>query len=78
MADVTGSDFNINEESSNFKIDYQEKIIPIWLENLFDKEIVFAVLAATCCGVELGLNLVEISQALKDFKDMGTQKRLDY
>jgi len=78
MADLTVTDLNISENTFNFKIDYQEKIIPVWLENIFEKETVYAVLASICAGIELGVNLVEISQILKDFKDISAQKRLSY
>ena len=45
---------------TNFKINYQGKIVPIWLESSSREEI-YSVLAAVTVGVALGLNLVEIS-----------------
>lgn len=49
----------------NFKINYKGKIIPIWQEGSFSKEKIYNILAASCVGTILGLNLVEISEALK-------------
>ncbi|MDO8559330.1 MAG: cyanophycin synthetase, partial [bacterium] len=45
-------------------------IVPCWLENLFGKDNIYAALAASAVGLALGLNLVEVSQALKDFKGL--------
>ena len=50
---------------TNFKINYQGKIVPVWLEGSPTREEIYSVLAASAIGVLLGLNLVEISQALK-------------
>jgi len=53
---------------TNFKINYQGKIVPVWLEGSPTREEIYSVLAASAIGVLLGLNLVEISQALKEAK----------
>ena len=66
-ADFQASDLRQGEEdkSSSFKINYQGKIVPVWLEGSPTREEIYSVLAASAIGVLLGLNLVEISQALK-------------
>ncbi len=61
-ADLQVSDLRQNG-GTNFKINYQGKIIPIWLEPSSQEEI-YSVLTAVAIGVALGLNLVEISQTL--------------
>lgn len=61
---------------ANFKINYEGNIVPCWLENLFGKENIYAALAAAAVGLVLGLNLVEISEALKDFKGLAGKMRL--
>ena len=70
MADLRASDLSIDQKEGacNFKIDYDGNIIPIWLKNVCSEQEVLSILAAISCGIQLGLNLVEISQALKDFK----------
>ena len=67
-ADFQASDLRQGEEdkSSSFKINYQGKIVPVWLEGSPTREEIYSVLAASAIGVLLGLNLVEISQALKE------------
>jgi UDP-N-acetylmuramyl pentapeptide synthase len=42
--------------------------VPIWLKNLFGKENIYAALAAAMVGEILGINLVEISNGLKEYK----------
>jgi len=66
-ADFRASDVHTNK-GTNFKINYKGKIIPVWLENLIGKEYIYSALATSCLGVALGLNFVEISEALKNCK----------
>ena len=65
-----GADFQASDlrqgGGTNFKINYQGKIVPVWLEGSPTREEIYSVLAASAIGVLLGLNLVEISQALKE------------
>lgn len=69
-ADLSVSDFLINEDEqfTNFKIDYDGNIVPVWLNGTLKKNEIYSILAAICCGLELDLNLVEISQSLKNFQ----------
>jgi len=67
QADFRASDVHANT-GTNFKINYKGKIIPIWQENLFGKEYIYSALATSCVGIVLGLNFVEISEALKQCK----------
>jgi len=64
--DLRASDININLRGANFKINYKGNIVPFWLERIFSKEQIDSVLAAVSVGVVFGLNLVEISQTLKN------------
>lgn len=63
-ADFSASDIKING-GINFKINYKGNIVPIWLEQSKGEEQIPAALAAAAIGTIFGLNLVEISQALK-------------
>ena len=63
-ADFRISDVHTNT-GTNFKINYKGKIIPIWQENLLGKEYIYSATATSCVGILLGLNFVEISEALK-------------
>jgi len=62
-ADLQASDLMENG-GTNFKINYQGKIVPFWLESS-SREQIYSVLAAAAIGLASGLNLVEISQSLK-------------
>ncbi|MCD6528134.1 hypothetical protein J7K44_00615, partial [bacterium] len=74
-ADFRASNININY-GVNFKINYKGNVVPCWLEKLFGKEQIYTALAATAVGVVFGLNLVEISQALKNYKSLPGKMRL--
>ena len=67
-ADLNISDFSKQDNSSNFKINYKGNIVPIWLENISKKSEIYAILAAIGCSLQLNMNLVEISQTIKNLK----------
>lgn len=72
-ADVAISDVVLTQFpglGTNFKINYEGNIVPCWLENLFGKDNIYAALSAAAAGLALGINLVEVSQALRDFKGL--------
>lgn len=61
---------------TNFKINYDGNIVPVWLEKLFGKEQIYSALAAAAAGIIFDLNLVEISQALKNYQSLPGRMRL--
>ena len=65
--DLSISDFNVNQGETNFKIDFQGNIVPIWLKGEWTKKKVTVLSLIIICAFEFGLNLVEISQQLKKF-----------
>lgn len=75
-ADFQASDININQRGTNFKINYQGNIVPVWLKNLFGKEQIYSALAGVCAGLALDINLVEASQALKRYQSLPGKMRL--
>jgi UDP-N-acetylmuramate-alanine ligase len=63
-----GSDLMASDMlEDNFKMNYRGSTVPVWMDNISDKDRIYAALAAALCGVKLGMNLIEISQALKSF-----------
>ncbi|XOB41710.1 MAG: hypothetical protein ACKKMS_03270 [Candidatus Nealsonbacteria bacterium] len=72
-ADFRASDIRLNN-GTNFKINYKGNIVPIWLEKLFGKEQIYASLSAISIGVIFDLNLVEISQLLKNYQGIAGNK----
>jgi len=69
-ADFMASDINMDEEI-NLKINYKGNVVPVWLKG----KSIYSALAVACAGTILGLNLVEISQALKD-SDLQSSKSI--
>ena len=65
-ADLRASDVMLNM-GTNFKVNYKGNIVPVWLEKLFGKEQIYASLVAAAVGTIFDLNLVEISQSLKNY-----------
>ena len=74
-ADFRASDIHFNT-GTNFKINYKGNLVPVWLEKLFGKEQIYSALAAACVGTIFDLNLVEISQALKNYHSLPGKMRL--
>lgn len=66
-ADFRATDINKSEQETNFKINYEGDIVPFWLKNIFEEKEIYSVLATICVGTIKGINLVEISQALKSY-----------
>jgi len=66
--DLFISDINIGSKETNFKVNYQGYIIPFWLTFSLDEQKIKTILAAVCFGMLRGVNLVDISQALRGFK----------
>jgi len=72
-ADFRASDIRLNN-GTNFKVNYKGNIVPIWLEKLFGKEQIYASLSAVSIGVIFDLNLVEISQLLKNYQGIAGER----
>ncbi len=60
--DIEKGDFGIN-----FKLDYQGSFVPVRLIRVLGKHQVFSAAAAASVGLFFNLNLVDISEALKDY-----------
>lgn len=67
---------NLDEACLTFKIDYRGSNVPIKLNNIFGQHQVYAVLAAMAVGLIFEMNLVEISQALKNYQPPAGRLRL--
>jgi len=67
-ADLKISDLNQGDDAINFKIHFQGNIVPIWMKGKWKKNEILYILTAIACALELGLNLIEISQSLKNFE----------
>lgn len=74
-ADFRATDIKLNK-GTNFKINYKGNVVPVWLEKLFGKEQIYSALVAAVIGTIFDLNLVEISQALKNYQSLPGKMRL--
>ncbi|MGI6374252.1 MAG: UDP-N-acetylmuramoyl-tripeptide--D-alanyl-D-alanine ligase [Patescibacteria group bacterium] len=51
----------------NFKLNYQGSIVPVVMKNVMSETAIYAALAATAVGIQLGLGVLETAQRLKEF-----------
>ncbi len=82
-ADLRASDIvhhfypdNPNSAGINFKLHFRGNIVPIWLRGVYGKPQVYAALSAVAVGLIFGLNLIEISEALKEYKSPASRLTL--
>lgn len=52
----------------SFKVESDSRVVPVRLRNVYGKPPAYAALAAFAVGKALGMNLIEIAEALKDYK----------
>jgi len=60
----------------SFKLDYQGSIVPFKLNKVLGKQSVYAAAAAVVVGLNFGLNLVEISTALRKYRALAGRAKL--
>lgn len=75
-AEITASDVNVNEKGTSFKLNYKGNVVPVWLKNLVGKTQIYSALATCSVGVNLGLNLVNITQSLKFYEGVQGEGQL--
>lgn len=64
-SDVQISDINVDENGTNFKVNYQGNSVPFWFKESLKRKQINNVLLAISVGVIKDVNLVKISQILK-------------
>lgn len=68
-AELKASDFQVIRKGEmfgvNFKVHYNGTVVPFFIPHILGEPIVYATLAAAGVGLSFGMNLVEISEALK-------------
>jgi UDP-N-acetylmuramoyl-tripeptide--D-alanyl-D-alanine ligase len=84
-ADIKAVDLNLSQELINnklkidglmFKLHYSGNFVPVVLPEIIAFHQTYAVLAAAAVGLILELNLIEISEALKDFRGLPGRMKL--
>lgn len=63
--DFNVSDINLDPGGINFKINYKGNNVPFWIKGSFKKVDVSIISGVIAFGAIMGMNLVEISQKLK-------------
>ena len=74
-ADFRATDLKLNG-GTNFKINYKGNVVPVWLERIFGKEQIYSALASASVGEILKLNLVKVSEGLKEYRSLPGKMRL--
>lgn len=52
----------------SFRLEYKGSFVPVRLKGIFGKPQIYALTAATAVGLSLGMNLVEIAEAMEDYR----------
>ncbi|PLX21132.1 hypothetical protein C0584_03475 [Candidatus Parcubacteria bacterium] len=52
----------------HFKIRYKGSVVPVFIKGFLGHHLIYSSMAAAVIGVELGMNLIEISEALQAFR----------
>lgn len=64
-SDIQISDINVDENGTNFKVNYQGNSVPFWFKESLKKKEINNILLAISVGVIKEINLIKISQVLK-------------
>ena len=75
-ADFQVADIHANFEGTNLKVIAEDNVVPFWIKSIFGKEQIYSVLTAICAGTIKSINLVEISQSLKDYRSLPGKMRM--
>ena len=59
---------NLSEAGISFKVDYQGSNVPLRLKNVYAKHQIYSVLAGMAVGLIFKMNLIEITEALKNYE----------
>ena len=75
-AEVRATDINVSKKGTSFKLNYEGNTVPIWLKNLVGKRQIYSALITCSLGVNLGINLVDVTQSLKTYEGVKGEGQL--
>jgi UDP-N-acetylmuramoyl-tripeptide--D-alanyl-D-alanine ligase len=75
-AKLQATDVIIDNEGTNFKLNFEGKVLPVWLNNLFGKEQVYAALSAIGTALFFEIGLLDACENLKFYKSIPGKMRL--
>lgn len=59
---------DLSKLGMSFRLEYKGSFVPIKIKGVFGKPQVYALAAGAAVGLSLGMNLVEIAEAIKDYQ----------
>ncbi len=65
---IYASSVDCSKSYLSFKINYQGKTIPFWANGEYCDKEVYSILSAILIAMEMGMNLVEISNKIREFQ----------
>jgi len=60
--------YDLSKTGMSFRLEYKGSFVPLKLKGVFGKPQVYALVAGAAVGLSLGMNLVEIAEAMKDYQ----------
>ncbi len=75
-ARIYASDMMIGGEGTNFKLNFEGKVIPVWLNKIFGREQIYAILSGIGAAFLMGINPLEASQGVRFYKSMPGKMQL--
>ncbi|MFH1308970.1 MAG: UDP-N-acetylmuramoyl-tripeptide--D-alanyl-D-alanine ligase [Patescibacteria group bacterium] len=75
-ADIKATNYSLNENELNFKLEFDGKSVPGKLIDVLGTQHLYSALAATAVGIVFNMNLIEIVEALKQFRPLSGRMRL--
>ncbi|MBU2563993.1 UDP-N-acetylmuramoyl-tripeptide--D-alanyl-D-alanine ligase [Patescibacteria group bacterium] len=76
QADIKATNYSLNENELNFKLEFDGKSVPGKLIDVLGTQHLYSALAATAVGIVFNMNLIEIVEALKQFRPLSGRMRL--
>jgi len=64
-SDLQVSSINVDEDGTNFKVDYSGNSVPFWFREALKRKQVYYILSAILVGIVKEINLIFISESLK-------------
>lgn len=67
-SEITHNNLSQKVTGINFKVNYKDNSIPVNLKGILGDQFIYPALASFCCGVAMGISVIEIADSLKDYK----------
>ncbi len=68
--------FENGDYGASFKLYANGSVVPVWLNNVMGRQYAYAAAAAAHIGIYYGMNMIEISEALADYRALDGRAKL--